>query len=313
MEYVALGKTGLKVSVAGLGAGGHSRLGMRTNQSEQTAAGVVARALELGINLIDTAEIYGTEAIVGAGIRSAPRADVVLSTKFSLYEDRILRRPEQLEASLDRSLSKLKTEYIDIYHLHAVELADYRYATEHLVPEMDKMRDKGKIRFFGITEMFGKDPAHEMAKLAVQDDCWDVMMVGFHMLNQSARDMVLAAAVERNIGILCMFAVRKALSDPQTLAALIADLVGRGLLDGREIDPDRPLDFLIKPDGAGSVVEAAYRYCRHEPGIHVTLTGTGNVRHLQDNVASINGSPLPDELMRRLRELFGHLDSVTGN
>ena len=76
---------------------------------------------------------------------------------------------------------------------------------------------------------------------------------------------------------------------------------------------DDPLGFLLGDGGAASLPEAAYRFARHEPGCHVVLTGTGSVDHLAENVASINGPPLPADHLPRLQALFGHIDSVTGD
>ena len=81
MEYTTLGRSGLHVSIAGLGCGGHSRLGTKTGKSEQESIAVVRQALDLGINLIDTAEAYGTEAIVGKALQGVPRDQVVIATK----------------------------------------------------------------------------------------------------------------------------------------------------------------------------------------------------------------------------------------
>ena len=69
-----------------------------------------------------------------------------------------------------------------------------------------------KLRFIGITEGFNSDSGHDMLQRALQDDVWDVMMVGFNILNQSARERVFPTAMEKNVGILIMFAVRRALS-----------------------------------------------------------------------------------------------------
>ena len=81
MQYTTLGRTGLNVSVAGLGCGGHSRLGQKTGRTEQESIQVVRQALDLGINLIDTAEAYGTESIVGKAIQDVARDQLVISTK----------------------------------------------------------------------------------------------------------------------------------------------------------------------------------------------------------------------------------------
>ena len=314
MEYVALGRTGLSVSVASLGAGGHSRLGASGPDGEAGAARLVRAAIEAGVNLIDTAPAYGTEGVVGGGIAGVPRERVVLSTKYSLYENKTrLKRPEEVEASVRASLAALRTDYIDIYHLHGVSPADYPYASQYLLPELVKLREKGVIRFLGITEDFGRDTGHAMAAQALRDRCWDVMMVGFHLLNQSARERVFPTAIEQGVGILNMFAVRSALSRPEKLAAIVADLVERGIVDGRAVDPERPLDFLVHPDGAKNVIDAAYRFCRYEPGVHSVLTGTGNPAHLAANLASLGRPPLPERDVRRARGLFGGIDAVSGN
>ena len=81
MEYTTLGKTGLRISVAGLGCGGPSRLGMRNDpQSEKNAIGIIKQALELGVNFLDTAQTYGTEPVVGKAISGVPRTSLVIST-----------------------------------------------------------------------------------------------------------------------------------------------------------------------------------------------------------------------------------------
>ena len=86
MNYRNLGNTGLRVSVVGLGCGGPSRLGQRDGKSPDHSVNLVRKALDLGVNLLDTAETYGTEEIVGAALRDVPRDRVVLSAKKTLPE-----------------------------------------------------------------------------------------------------------------------------------------------------------------------------------------------------------------------------------
>src|SRR5262249_49341052 len=81
MHYTTLGSTGLKVSVAGLGCGGNSRIGLGTGLSEAQSVALVREALDLGVNFLDTAASYGTEQVIGKAIRGRPRAAVVISTK----------------------------------------------------------------------------------------------------------------------------------------------------------------------------------------------------------------------------------------
>jgi aryl-alcohol dehydrogenase-like predicted oxidoreductase len=310
MEYVTLGATGLRVSVLGLGGGGHSRLGQRTGAAEYESVALVRRAFGLGVNFIDTAEAYGTEPIVGTALRDVRREDVVLSTKKSMRAEGRLITAAELTRGLDASLKRLGTDYVDIYHLHGVHTEQYDHAVAELVPEMLRLREAGKIRTLGITESFAHDTGHAMLSRAVRDDYWDVVMVGFNMLNQSARDRVLAETRRCGTGVLCMFAVRDALSRPEKLRETVEELVRQGLIDPELVNLQDPLDFVAQ--AAESLPDAAYRFCRAEPGIHVVLSGTGNMGHLEQNIASILRPPLPGSVRARLVELFARVDTVSG-
>ncbi|RYG34616.1 aldo/keto reductase [bacterium] len=299
MLTTPLGQTGLTVSRMGLGCGGHSRLGLARGGTYENAVAVVGEAIDLGVNFIDTAEAYGTEEAVGQAIASLPRESVVLSTKVGTSGD----PRERVEGCLRR----LKTEYVDVLHLHGVSPEEYPHALKHVYPVLAEMKAEGKIRHIGITEGFIRDPGHRMLAEAVADGPWEVVMVGFSLLNPSARHRVLPHTQKRGIGTLCMFAVRRALSQPEALKEMIADLDAKGLL-GEPLDAENPLGFLDP-----NLQEAAYRFCQGEPGIDVVLSGTGNVEHLRENARSLSQPPLPQEIQERLLRTFGKIDSISGN
>jgi aryl-alcohol dehydrogenase-like predicted oxidoreductase len=311
MDYVTLGRTQLPVSVLGLGGGGHSRLGQAAGCGEDESVAIVRRALEMGVNFIDTAEAYRTEEIVGRAVRGLPRERIVISTKKSIDRGGRVVTPAELTRGLEASLGRLGMDYVDVYHLHGVLPEQYDEAREALVPEMLKLREAGKIRFLGITERFVPDPGHGTLSRAVLDDCWDVLMVGFNILNQSARRRVLAGAMEKDLGILVMFAVRNALSRPERLVEVVGELIAEGRLDGEAIDPADPLGFLLRDGVATSLPDAAYRFCRAESGVHVVLSGTGSVEHLEQNVASVLSPPLPFAVRERLERMFDGVDHVS--
>jgi L-galactose dehydrogenase len=152
-----------------------------------------------------------------------------------------------------------------------------------------------------------------MLQRAVQDDYWDVMMVGFNLLNHSARTRVFPHTIAKNVGVLIMFAVRRALSNPERLRETMAELTGAGLVDPAGFDQSDPLGFLLDEGGASTVTEAAYRYCRYEPGAHVVLSGTGNVHHLEENVRSLLAPPLPAAVTTRLNKLFANVDTTSAS
>lgn len=312
MDQVQLGRTGVTTSVVGLGCGGHSRLGLSQGASMQEAARVVSRAVDLGITFIDTAEAYGTEPAVAIGLAGLRREALFLSTKTGVRRDGEMITAGGLRARVEGCLQRLATDYIDLFHLHGVPPEEYDYCARELVPELARLRVEGKIRLAGITEHFHTDPAHSMLEKALRDGHFQVVMVGFNILNQTARGSVLAPARRDGIGTLCMFAVRNALSRPESLRQTVAGLVERGKVDAEALDPDDPLGFL-RGYGVNDVVEAAYRFCRHEPGMDVVLTGTGSASHLAANVRSILAPALPPGLVERLTALFSRVDDVSGN
>ena len=213
-----------------------------------------------------------------------------------------------MQASLDQSLKHLDTDYIDLYNLHGVVPQDYAYLVNDIYPALQKAQQQGKIRFVGLSEMFNEDFEHTMLQQALADDLWDVLMVGFNLLNQTARAKVFAQAIAQNVGIQIMFAVRKALSHPDNLREFTNALVEKGQLD--PADRDAFPDFLLAE--APSLPDAAYRFCRDEPGVHVVLSGTGNADHLDANLASFARPPLTQQTRNRLIHIFRNVNSTTG-
>jgi aryl-alcohol dehydrogenase-like predicted oxidoreductase len=310
MQYTTLGRTKLRVSVVGLGAGGFSRLGLNTGKTEDEAARLVLEAVDLGVNFIDTAAAYGTEGVVGRAITSLRRDQVVISTKSTVRLDGDRVTPEGLVASIDNSLRIMGIEYIDVFNLHGVHPDDYGYAFETLAPVLDAEKRKGKIRHLGITEAAIVDHTNEMLKRALRDPVWEVFMVAFHMMHQVARSNIFAQTQAKGIGTLLMFAVRSIFTDPPRIARKVKELAAKGLVNSSLGATDDPLGFLIHDGGASNLVEAAYRYARHEPGVDVVLFGTGNAAHLRSNVASLLKPPLPDVDRAKLTALFGHLTGI---
>ena len=311
MEYTTLGRTGLKVSVAGLGCGGSSRLGLGAGHTAAHAVNIVRRALDLGVNLIDTAQYYETEAIVGKAIEGRARDSVVIATKHkTTLRDGTNIVIGEIVAGLDRSLRALGTDHVDVFSLHTVLPGQYDRVMNEIVPVLLRQQELGKFRYLGITEFAGRDPKHDMLARALNDDCWDVMMVAFHMLNQNARRAVFPATQLKNIGTLLMFAVRAIFSVPGRLQQDIAELAAENKVPKWLADKKQPLDFLLHEEGARDIIEAAYRYVRHEPGANVVLFGTGNPDHVESNIRAILQPPLPVGDTQKLAELFGALEGV---
>lgn len=318
MQRTLLGRTGLEVSVAGLGCGGYSRLGQSYGRSVAESEALVAAALDLGVNFIDTAPAYRTESIVGRALQGR-RESAVVSTKTLIHlntehppkPSRFITGAE-LEARLDASLATLGMSYVDVYNLHGVVESELDYVEAELVPKLLDLKAAGKIRSIGITEHFQADTRHRMLARALSSDVWDVVMVGFNLLNPCARQNVLARTREMNVGVLNMHAVRTSLSNPDQLMGALGTAADAGQLDQPPADTATLLAELVTQSGAGSLTELAYRFCRNEPGVHVVLTGTGKIDHLQANLAAIDGEPLPAAVSAGLKRLFGNVDCLSG-
>jgi len=177
-----------------------------------------------------------------------------------------------------------------VFHVHGVLPQYYEHVREAVVPALLAEKDKGKFRHMGITEYASVDTGQTMLARAVEDDCWDVIMVAFHMMNQKPSERIF--------------------SNPERLREAMRELAADGRVAERFAASDDPLGFLVHDGGATSVIDAAYRFARHAPGVDVVLTGTGDVDHLRANVVSILKPPLPAEDLATLRELFGDLEGV---
>ncbi|MEL7237771.1 MAG: aldo/keto reductase, partial [Planctomycetota bacterium] len=204
MKTVTLGRTGLDVSIAGLGCGGPSRLGMRGDPSKKDhAVRLVQTAIDLGVTFIDTAESYGTEEAVGEAVRGR-RDQIVISSKQGAIlggRDGTPKTPEQFMDKLDASLARLGTDYLDIYHVHGVVAEELDHTLDVIVPTMHKARDAGKIRHLALSEAFERDTDHgPLQDLLRRSDDFDVLMIGFNLLNPSARKTVLPQTMQRRVG-----------------------------------------------------------------------------------------------------------------
>ena len=315
MKYRTLGRTGLEVSIIGIGGGGPTQLGQKTGVGQDGVDNLVRRALDLGINFFDTSAAYGeSETILGRALKGIPRDEYILATKFHPAHGGKgdVVTPDDVVFSVEQSLERLQVDYVDVMQWHGVRAHQYHEAIENLGPTVDKLKDQGKFRFIGITETYAQDPKHEMFSQALKDDLFDTAMVGYNLLSPTPEHEILPKCQELNIGVIGMVAVRRALSRPDHLKEQIARAVERGLIAKDAFDSEDPLGWLVR-DHVTSLPSAGYKYVNAHPAMSVVLSGTANIDHLEENVKSILGPPLPDEDMARLRSVFGDIWEPLGN
>lgn len=152
MDYRPLGNTGLRVSCLSFGAS--SLGGVFRPVDEQQGVRTVHAALDLGVNLVDVSPYYGNtkaESVLGTALRSVPRDSYFLGTKAGRYGETAFDfSPQRLVSSVDESLLRLGVEYIDFLHLHDVEFTNLDTTFEAAAPVLEKLKQAGKIRFYGV-------------------------------------------------------------------------------------------------------------------------------------------------------------------
>ena len=236
----------------------------------------------------------------------------MLATKVQAARDDWTATSEDVVASVERSLARLRVDVIDVMQFHGVKPEDYARTIEIFLPVMARLQEQGKFRFLGVSETYSQDPGHEMFPMALADGHFDTAMVGYNMISPTAEHSVLPMCLEKNVGVICMVAVRRALSRPEVLAERIAYAKEKGLIKRDSVPDEDPLGWLVKGH-VNSLPAAAYKYVASHPAMGTVLTGTANIEHLEANVKAILGPPLPDEDMARLRDIFGAVWEPLGN
>ncbi len=310
MQYRTLGRTGLKVSLLSQGTGGPSQFGQKSGLLQAEQNRLIHRCLDLGINLFDTHESYGdSEAILGHALESVPRDDYILVTKWAYPRDGDpTADPEELTRSVERSLRRLNADHVDALLFHGLLAEHHDMVVERYMPVLERLRERGLVRYRGFSLRYIVDPAQcgAMAGLRKAPDLWDVIMLKYGILNQYAAKEMLPLALERNIGILNMAAVRIKLPNPKLLEETIADWKSRGLVPDDALPDKKPLDWLVHDD-VESVVAAAYKFAADHPAITSVITGTSNLQHLESNVRAMENPSLDPMDRTRLERLFSHI------
>ena len=322
MEKRRLGRTGLEVSVLGVGCGAVGGLMIKGYAADQERA--VARALELGVNYFDTAAMYGN----GESERNLGR--VLKSLKPQLYLGTKVRVPAAerhdiagaVTRSLEASLARLQLDHVDLFQLHnhiTAAGADSDLTPDivlgEVVPALERLRRDGKTRFFGITAVGDTAALHRVADARAIDTA----QVSYNMLNPSAGTTVAQGYPAHDFGNLLehtkaaeigVIAIRVlaagALSGSEERhphGSPRVDPIGSGRDYRTDVERARRLEALVRESHADSLVEASIRFAMSHPAVSTALVGYSTLEQLEYAAAAAEKGPLAPAALDRLAAL----------
>lgn len=279
MEYRKLGKTGLDVSILGFGA---APLGDEYGAlDESVGARAVHAAIDHGVNFFDTSPYYGrtlSEERLGKALEGR-RHSIFLCTKCGRYDiDGFDFSGDRVESSVEESLRRLRTDYLDIFVAHDIEYGDERQIVEETLPALERVKQSGKARFVGITGF----PPKFLARVANQWGHEDVILTYAHwnLMVQDIDDSVAAVTGSHGSGL------------------INASPLHLGILS-----PDGPQPWHPAPDDVKQVGRAvvrkleelgvepvvfAMRFALDHPALATTLMGARDVEQVEQNLKALS-------------------------
>ncbi|MDR6553752.1 aldo/keto reductase [Paenibacillus qinlingensis] len=293
MEYTTFGRTGLRVSKLGLG--GAPLGGVFGPADEQGVEKMIHEALDSGINFIDTAPSYGrgeSERRIGKALIGGRRNEVVLASKAvgpgeSFDYATTIR-------SVEHSLERLQTDWIDLLQIHDVEQVSYETIVNETLPALEKLREDGKIRYIGVSTRI-LSLLERYARINRFDSIQ--FYARYMLIDHTAKDALLPLAAEKEIGV-----INGSVLGLGLLADTPAPFLNPNIIDEAAKRMEQ-LTFLRKTEPHG-LVEPAMRFSLSQPAIHVTLTGAATREVLRANLAFCDGHGLDLEDQQRVYALF---------
>jgi myo-inositol catabolism protein IolS len=300
MRYRRLGKTGWEISAVSMGCWGIG--GQWGPVAEDEAIRTIHAALDLGVNLFDTADAYGqgvSETLTGRALRG--RYDnVYVATKVGNFARRAghplsYASPEHIYLCCDASLGRLKRDVIDLYQCHLGNLEDPSIFLE----AFDRLVEQGKIRHFGISTN-SLAVVQQFNRTGRCATC----QINYSILNQTAAADILPYCQEQNIGTLIRGPIAQGvLAGKFTPASTFDDIVRAGWNQGegrerflRQLATVEQLRFLERP--GRTLAQAALQFVLAHPAVTAPIPGAKNVAQIQSNAAAADGDLTPNELAR---------------
>ena len=308
MKYRTLGKTGLRVSIVGLGTMVHAGHFGPMKDSESLEA--IETALELGVNFIDTSDAYGAgygENLLGNAFKGR-RDKIVIATKggnvmVGPNRGKRIFEPDYISRVMDESLRRLQTDYIDLYQLHnpTVEVIERGAVWEVL----ERAKKAGKIRHYGVSIN-----SMEEGTAAVKDGRAETIQVEYNLLAQEPAEAFFPEAQQANIGVVARVPLKRGILTGKLRQADEQRFQGedvrarsfKGEAFAQELGKAEQLKFLVHGP-VQSLGQAAIAFCIAHPAVSVVIPGARNAEQMRENAAAAD-IEIPAADLERIAHLW---------
>jgi len=280
LETRRLGRTEMRPKSLGMGCASLSR------HTDQESIEAVRRAIELGINYIDTSPAYGdSERKVGLALEGGWREKIYLQTKAGSHAQRRGYTADDIRWSVNNSLKMLKTDYLDAVLIHDPGDIEAPLASGHGFDELLKIKDEGTIGFVGLGVR-----SHDFHRRAIEAGKVDIILtyLDYTLLDQSVAQTTLPLAKEYDIGI------------------ILASVLHMSKLTGVEPNNDEKAHAMWKwcDDRGISVRDLAIQFCLAAPIDGIVMPGPGTKEHVEEAYQSAIAE-IPPEIWQDFRAEFG--------
>jgi aryl-alcohol dehydrogenase-like predicted oxidoreductase len=316
LEYRDLGETGMRVSEISLGTWAFG--GDWGTVGEDDAYAALNRAVDLGVNFLDTADVYGdglSEKLIGRLLKDRPNDEILVATKAGRRLDPHTAEGynyENLSAFVERSLQNLGVDALDLLQLHCPPTETYRQ--DSTFEALDRLQEAGKVRNYGVSV-----EKVDEARMALSYPNVKSVQIIFNIFRQKPAEEFFPLAEERNIGILARVPLASGLLSGKMSAdrTFTEDDHRNFNREGQAFDRGETFSGVnfetglraaeelkeLVPEGH-TLAQFALRWILMHPAVSCAIPGGKNPSQVEDNVAAAEMPPLSDETMERAREIY---------
>ena len=318
MEMRMFGRTGIRLSVLGFGCGAVGGLMVRGDPPDQERT--IARAIDAGVNYFDTAVQYGngeSEKNLGRILQKRKPANAVVGTKVRLPSASFGRIADAVAKSLDQSLTRLRRDRVDIFHLHNAitqagggEALSVQQVLVEVVPAFERLRQQGKTRFLGLTAVGETKALHQV----IDAGAFDSAQVVYNMLNPSAASelppnypaqdygRLFDHTKKAGVGVIGIRVLAGGALSGSTerhpVASPPPEPIGSAMNYEADVERARRLMPLVKEEFAASLTEAATRFAISHAAIGTILVGIATPQQFDEALAAVQKGPLPAAVLQ---------------